>query len=52
VLYGALKKLGLSDRFEMHELSPRCTDEFTGIFETFCERISNKPSTECQRSVD
>ncbi len=33
--------LGLSERFEMHELSPRCAGEFEGIFERFCDRIAD-----------
>jgi coenzyme F420-reducing hydrogenase delta subunit len=52
VLQGALKKLGLSERFEMHELSPRCAGEFEGIFERFCDRVADMPSRECQGSVD
>jgi coenzyme F420-reducing hydrogenase delta subunit len=52
VLLGALKKLGLSDRFEMHEMSPRCEGEFGDIFEAFCDRISSMPSNDLQRTVD
>jgi hypothetical protein len=31
------------DRFEMHELSPRCEGEFARKFESFQERISLLP---------
>jgi hypothetical protein len=40
VLLGYLEGQGLSDRFEIHELSPRCEREFARKFETFHERIS------------
>ncbi len=43
VLLGYLKGQGLSDRFEIHELSPRCEGEFARKFETFQERISLLP---------
>jgi coenzyme F420-reducing hydrogenase delta subunit/ferredoxin len=43
VLLGYLEGQGLSDRFEIHELSPRCEGEFTRKFETFHERISLLP---------
>ncbi len=51
VLQGALKKFGLADRFEIHELSPRCAGDFNSIFEAFCDRISEMPSEDRQRSV-
>lgn len=51
VLQGALKKFGLTDRFEIHELSPRCAGDFNSIFEAFCDRISEMPSEDRQRSV-
>ena len=38
-----LKRLGLLDRFEMHELSPRCEGEFSAKFEEFYEKISRLP---------
>ncbi|NLT36922.1 MAG: hydrogenase iron-sulfur subunit [Methanomassiliicoccus sp.] len=41
VLQNALKKLGLSDRFELHELSPRCGSEFAAKFDDFHEKIMN-----------
>ncbi|MFA5312736.1 MAG: hydrogenase iron-sulfur subunit, partial [Methanomassiliicoccales archaeon] len=43
VLQLGLKKLGLLDRFEIHELSPRCEGEFAGKFDAFCERIAALP---------
>ena len=43
VLMTYLKRLGLRDRFELHELSPRCEGEFTEKFEAFCEKISALP---------
>ena len=43
VLMGYLKGQGLLDRFEMHELSPRCEGEFAQMFEAFRERISLLP---------
>jgi len=52
VLLGALKRLGLSDRFEMHEMSPRCEGEFNGLFEAFCDRIAAMPSNEAPGSVN
>ncbi|MCX6650924.1 MAG: hydrogenase iron-sulfur subunit [Methanomassiliicoccales archaeon] len=42
VLQKSLKKLGLLDRFEIHELSPRCEGEFAMKFEAFCEKIAAK----------
>jgi coenzyme F420-reducing hydrogenase delta subunit/Pyruvate/2-oxoacid:ferredoxin oxidoreductase delta subunit len=43
VLMTYLKRLGLLDRFEMHELSPRCEGEFSAKFEEFYEKISRLP---------
>jgi coenzyme F420-reducing hydrogenase delta subunit/ferredoxin len=43
VLMTYLKRLGLLDRFEMHELSPRCEGEFSAKFEAFYEKISRLP---------
>jgi len=43
VLLAYLKKKGLLDRFEIHELSPRCEGEFKMKFDSFYERISNMP---------
>ncbi|HEY3419832.1 MAG TPA: hydrogenase iron-sulfur subunit [Methanomassiliicoccales archaeon] len=40
VLMAYLKKLDLLDRFEIHELSPRCDGEFVSKFEAFYEKIS------------
>jgi len=40
VLQDALRKLGLLDRFEIHELSPRCEGDFTMKFEAFCQKIT------------
>ncbi|OPY29959.1 MAG: F420-non-reducing hydrogenase iron-sulfur subunit D [Methanomassiliicoccales archaeon PtaU1.Bin030] len=39
VLRNALKKLGLSDRFELHELSPRCEGEFAAKFDAFDRKV-------------
>jgi len=44
VLRKTLDKLGLQDRFEMHELSPRCEGDFTMRFESFYEKIKTMPS--------
>ena len=43
VLQNALKALGLQDRFEMYELSPRCEGEFKSKFEAFYSKISTMP---------
>lgn len=43
VLLAYLKKLDLLDRFEVHELSPRCEGEFISKFEAFYERIAAMP---------
>ncbi len=43
VLQVALKKLGLLDRFEMFELSPRCEGEFKPKFEAFYQKIATMP---------
>ncbi|HSV41936.1 MAG TPA: hydrogenase iron-sulfur subunit [Methanomassiliicoccales archaeon] len=40
VLLAYLKRLGLLDRFELHELSPRSEGEFIDKFETFSKKIS------------
>ena len=49
VLLTALERLGLSERFEMHELSPRCAGDFTSRFEAFCERIATLPLNEVRK---
>ncbi|XES76683.1 MAG: hydrogenase iron-sulfur subunit [Candidatus Bathyarchaeia archaeon] len=43
VLQDVLKKLGLSDRFEMVELSPRCENQFKPHFEAFYNKIAAMP---------
>lgn len=43
VLMAYLKKLDLLDRFEIHELSPRCEGEFISKFEDFYEKIALMP---------
>jgi 4Fe-4S ferredoxin len=43
VLQNALKKMGLLDRFEMVELSPRCQGEFKSKFEGFYNKIAAMP---------
>jgi coenzyme F420-reducing hydrogenase delta subunit len=45
VLRTYLKRLGLSDRFELHELSPRCAGEFSAKFEAFREMIASLPAS-------
>ncbi len=46
VLGNALRLLGLDERFEMHEMSPRCEGEFDSKFDAFCERIAGLRSRE------
>jgi coenzyme F420-reducing hydrogenase delta subunit len=43
VLMTYLKRLDLLDRFEIHELSPRCEGEFFQKFEAFYEKIALLP---------
>ncbi|MCW4017635.1 MAG: hydrogenase iron-sulfur subunit [Candidatus Bathyarchaeota archaeon] len=43
VLLDALKKMGLLDRFEMVELSPRCENQFKPKFEAFYNKIAAMP---------
>jgi coenzyme F420-reducing hydrogenase delta subunit/ferredoxin len=43
VLQTYLAKIGLSDRFEYVELSPRCQGEFKPKFEAFCNKIAAMP---------
>jgi coenzyme F420-reducing hydrogenase delta subunit len=43
VLQDVLKKMGLLDRFEMVELSPRCQGEFKTKFEGFYNKIAAMP---------
>jgi coenzyme F420-reducing hydrogenase delta subunit len=43
VLMSYLKRLGLQDRFEMHELSPRCEGDFQARFDAFHEKIASIP---------
>ena len=43
VLKDVLKKMGLLDRFEMFELSPRCEGEFKTAFESFYNKIAALP---------
>jgi coenzyme F420-reducing hydrogenase delta subunit/coenzyme F420-reducing hydrogenase beta subunit len=43
VLLAYLKRLGLLDRFELHELSPRCEGEFISKYEAFSEKIAAMP---------
>ena len=38
-----LKRLGLLDRFELHEISPRCEGEFAAKFDAFYGRIAVMP---------
>ncbi len=39
----ALKKLGLLDRFELYEESPRCAGDFNSKLDEFYNKISNLP---------
>jgi len=53
VLLIALKRLGLSERFELHELSPRCKGEFAQAFDAFYARVSAMPrGGACRREGD
>jgi coenzyme F420-reducing hydrogenase delta subunit len=42
----ALKKLGLLDRFELYEDSPRCAGDFNAKLDEFCKKISALPKRE------
>jgi coenzyme F420-reducing hydrogenase delta subunit len=42
----ALKKLGLLDRFELYEDSPRCAGDFNAKLDEFCKKISALPKSE------
>ena len=42
----ALKKLGLLDRFELYEESPRCAGEFEQKLDEFYKKICSLPSRE------
>jgi len=44
VLMEYLKKLGLTERFELHELSPRCQGDFLHKFEAFSDKIAKLPT--------
>jgi coenzyme F420-reducing hydrogenase delta subunit len=41
-----LKKLGLLERFELYEESPRCADEFEQKLDEFYKKISALPKRE------
>ncbi|OPY31134.1 MAG: Heterodisulfide reductase subunit A-like protein [Methanomassiliicoccales archaeon PtaU1.Bin124] len=43
VLMAYLKRLGLEDRFEIHELSPRLGDDFLKVFDEFSQKIAAMP---------
>ncbi len=43
VLMAYLKRYNLLDRFELHELSPRCEGEFISKFDAFFDRIAAMP---------
>ncbi len=45
VLRDVLQKMGLSDRFEYVELSPRCQGEFKPKFESFYQKIAAMPQS-------
>jgi len=45
VLRDVLAKMGLSDRFEYVELSPRCQGEFKPKFEAFYQKIAAMPQS-------
>jgi coenzyme F420-reducing hydrogenase delta subunit/ferredoxin len=47
VLMAYLKKLDLLDRFEVHELSPRCEGEFIAKFDAFYQRVAAMPPRNC-----
>ena len=42
----ALKKLGLLDRFELYEESPRCAGDFNAKLDEFYKKISALPKRE------
>ena len=42
----SLKKLGLLDRFELYEESPRCASQFNEKLEAFYKKISALPKRE------
>jgi len=44
VLMTYLKRLGLLDRFEIHEIAPRCEGEFLMKFDAFYEKIGAMPT--------
>ena len=46
VLKDVLKKMNLLDRFELHELSPRCEGDFDQKLDDFCTRIAGLPKRE------
>ena len=46
VLLGILRRKGWADRFELHELSPRCEGDFNRRFEAFRDRIASLPPCE------
>jgi coenzyme F420-reducing hydrogenase delta subunit len=39
----ALKKLGMLDRFELYEESPRCAGDFEAKLDGFIQKISSLP---------
>jgi len=46
VLKDVLKKVGMLERFELHELSPRCEGDFDQKLDDFCARIARLPRRE------
>ncbi len=46
VLKNVLKKTNLLDRFELHELSPRCQGDFNQKLDAFCAKIACLPRRE------
>jgi coenzyme F420-reducing hydrogenase delta subunit/ferredoxin len=46
----ALKKLGMLDRFELYEESPRCANDFNQTLEAFYNKIS--ASSKCEITVE
>jgi len=47
-----LKKLGLLDRFELYEESPRCAGDFNEKLDAFYQKISSLPKCKCEVKLE
>jgi coenzyme F420-reducing hydrogenase delta subunit len=47
-----LKKLGLLDRFELYEESPRCAGDFNEKLNAFYQKISSLPKCKCEVKLE